>query len=240
MKMTDRKKKVDNELIQQIKVLQSQIEDLQRYIRDQDIASIESVGIKFLLTEFRELGQLWRHTDSRIENAANLYLTICTILVPGIVLFYHFANDPRLFLIGVALAALALFVIGAVLVGRIIESRTIKVEYIYALNLIRGYFAEKDVSIVPYLYFPIEESPNDLNDKQIRSLHPRIYSSAFTHLINIWNGLLFGIAVAAVLWLFISSLSITTIVVVGGGAALICYSLLTLLAKRTFKNVRIH
>lgn len=238
--MANRKKEVDNELIKQIEVLQSQVEDLERQIRDQKITSTESVSVKFLLTEFSELGQFWRHTDSRIENAANMYLTICAILVPGMVLFYRVANDLRLFFIGVTLAALALFVVGVVFTGRIIQTRIIKNEYIYALNLIRGYFAEKDIGIAPYLSLPIKGSFIDLNDKQTRLPHPPFYSTAFIHLINIWNGLLFGISVASVSWLYISSLSITTIMVIGGGVALICYGLLDFLVKRMIKHVKVH
>jgi hypothetical protein len=38
-------------------------------------AAPEDDEATFLLAEFAELGQFWRHTDSRIENGINYYLT---------------------------------------------------------------------------------------------------------------------------------------------------------------------
>src|SRR5436305_1564222 len=56
------------------------------------------LGIKFMLDEFGELGEFWRHADSRMESAINFYLTSGTIVVSAVVVPAQRTDELRVFL----------------------------------------------------------------------------------------------------------------------------------------------
>src|SRR6476660_2408401 len=114
-----------------------------------------SASVDFMLAEFDHLSELWRHTDSRTETAANLYSTTTAVLVPGALLVKHYFSNLRLFLWSTIAVAAVFAVLGAFVSRRISRSHEIKGEYLLAMNLIRKYFVDQDSSLVPYLSFPV-------------------------------------------------------------------------------------
>jgi hypothetical protein len=152
--MTEPRAASPEEILTEIQLLRAEIRDLRNQTTTRNLELTEDLGIKFLLDEFGELGEFWRHADSRVENALNLYLTSGTIVVSAIVLLGQRSGDLDVFLTAAIFVAVALAAAGIVLARRIVGADIIKAEYIYALELIRRFFVDNAAQITPYLVLP--------------------------------------------------------------------------------------
>jgi hypothetical protein len=233
----------DDKVLQQLQALQSQVHDLQRQIAKERESSHTDLSVKFLLAEFNELGQFWRHTDSRLESGLNLYLTASAVIISAIVFFSPRVTDIRLFVIVVVLIALSLFIVGFFLSERIVSSRIIKREYIHALNLIRRFFVDRDAGITPYLFLPFADSPVDTPRSHAEALASLVPAQGgFFFVINVWNGLLLGFSTSACVWLIVPSLPMIVFVAAGILVAAVCAVLLNIaargLARRRVDSIR--
>ncbi|HEC87220.1 MAG TPA: hypothetical protein ENI49_05070 [Thermoplasmatales archaeon] len=233
--MAERKQATNDEVLQQLHVLQTQIHDLQQQIANQNKSSAENLSIKFLLAEFNELGEFWRHTDSRLENSLNLYLTGSAVVVSAIVFLSQQIADVRLLLLVAIFVSLALFIIGVILARRILGTALIKAEYIHALNLIRRFFVDKDAGITPYLFLPFADSPADSSKSSGKTFRPRIPANLLVA-IHVWNGLLLGFSVSVCVWLIVPTLPVTTIIATGVVVAAICIGWLGVTARQEVRK----
>jgi hypothetical protein len=166
--------------------------------------TIETAGshsIQFLLAEFSELGENWKHTDSRIETAINFYITLGAIVLPGLVLLYQAMKDARLFVMASLPVAGALFVAGHFLALRITESDKRKAEYRFAMQLIRRYFVDRDVEIAPYLYMPSSEPLKSEEDRLRLKRIPVHFHRQLVLTVNVLNSFLIGISIVGLVWL---------------------------------------
>ncbi len=185
---------------------------------------IEKAELQFLLTEFQEMGQFWRHTDARIEAAINFYLTIVAVFIPGIFLLYQQVVDLNLFVLMSIPICTALIVVGYFLSRRITSSDILKAKYIFSMNLIRGYFAGNFPHIAKNLHMPIS-FPSD--EKDSNTLKP-IFHRLIVTVSNLINSVQFGLLVSGVAWLlFAKIISLAQIVLVGSSGIMICFVLLT-------------
>jgi hypothetical protein len=172
----------------------------------------ESVSVAFLLAEFSELGEFWRHTDARLESSLNFYLTAIAVLAPATLLLRQSVSDIRSLVALMIPVGIALFVIGILLTWRVTRAILVKAEYVHALNLIRRYFVDNDPHIAKYLFLPVAEP---LGEARIISRHFRVSSQRrLTLIIDVANSLLLGAIVAATLWL-LTTLDLTFIVLIG-------------------------
>jgi hypothetical protein len=185
---------------------------------------IEKAEIQFLLTEFQEMGQFWRHTDARIEAAINFYLTIVAVFIPGIFLLYQQVVDLSLFVLMSIPLCTALIVVGYFLTRRITSSDILKAKYIFSMNLIRGYFVDNFPHIAQNLHMPISLPSNEDNSNRLKP----IFHGLIVTVSNLINSALFGFVVSGIAWLlFAKTLSLAQIILVGSIGILICYILLT-------------
>ena len=221
---------------QQIQALQTQIQDLRQLIEEKSKYQSEGIGSKFLLAEFDNLVEFWRHTDSRVSSALNMYFTISALSVSGAVFFSQQIENTMLFLISVALIAMILFVAGIFLARQIISTAILKIEYVNSLNLIRCFFVEKDPEIANYLLLPLAGSPVGVDESKEKKISPM---RNLLIIIHIWDGMLLGFIVIAGMWLVIPTLSRLIIIAIGIMIALMCIILLRIKAVKRFKEIKI-
>ncbi|MBD3309537.1 hypothetical protein GF348_24370 [candidate division KSB3 bacterium] len=155
--------------------------------------------IQFLLTEFSEMGEFWRHTDSRIETAINFYLTVGAAALPGTVILYEAVADLRLFVIALLPIMGALFIFGFFLVRRITSADIKKAEYLLSLNLVRRYFVDHSPKVARYLYMPLAQ-PSESSDGMTKQVGP-VFHRRIAFVVNTANSVLAGTAFSGLLWL---------------------------------------
>lgn len=166
--------------------------------------SAEEANKNFLLTEFHELCNFWRHTDKRVESSISLYLTISTIITSSsIILFQSQANNQGTFPLSTLLtcSCFLLSIAGFFVSTRIVSASVLKAEYIYSINLIRRFFSETNPDYLPYLYMPIAQvkmNEKDLIEFKFKTSHPNF--SLLPHFINIFSSFTLGISVASLIY----------------------------------------
>lgn len=161
--------------------------------------SHSSSSVDFLLAEYDYLGELWRHTDSRIEASVNMYLTTAAILVPGALLFHQSFSNPRISMIASVLGALVFATMGVFISGRVLRAHQIKAEYINGLNLIRKYFSDNDPVLAPYLLFPVAGAA--VKEQRVREVLRARWLRRFIATVLVGNCILVGFATASMAWL---------------------------------------
>lgn len=172
-----------------MQTLASENEQLRNQIQNSSPDKSESLSEEFLLSDFKETSQFWRHTDSRLENAIRLYLTINTIAVSGSVILVNQNPQAKILISFISVISFIIFCSGTFLSIRIIGVLTGKGEYALSLNRIRAYFAEKEPKIQPYLVLPfsdidIEYGLTNLRNKLKKYTDPLLIS------IRLWSSLM--------------------------------------------------
>jgi len=199
----------------------------------------EKPDIKFLLVEFSEIGQFWRHTDSRIETTINYYITVGAVVLPGVVLLYQAISDTRLFILATLPIIGALIIIGLFLVARVTNSDILKAEYILSLNLIRRYFVDNNLKIAPYLYLPIAEPSTNLEVIR-RQLLPYFHHRIIL-VVNCANSILFGLMVCGFLWLVASQfLSFRILITVAFIISVVSLATLTWFSRKAIRQYEVN
>jgi hypothetical protein len=124
-------------------------------------SSIERDGgdIQFMLAEFGELCQLFRHTDSRLYSSFNFYLTFVAATITVVVLLLGYISDARFYALATLPFQCAVFLIGYFLAQHMFLSEVLKGEYRQGLNLIRRFFVDKYEHLTPYLVLPLAPPP---------------------------------------------------------------------------------
>lgn len=189
-------------------------------------SGFQNDNTEFLLTEFGELGQFWRHTDARIENGINYYLTASAAVTSVIAFGSQQLNDGRLFAGFVILVLGALFVGGDILIRRIVSTALIKAEYAMALNRIRGYFADRDSEMARYLVLPIASSPTEGNEASRQDFKVRM-PGYILRALRLWTGGLLGLAVGILSWIIEPRLHFASLIAIGVAAGAACFGFLT-------------
>lgn len=143
--------------IQDIRQQIDQLEEGLQAAREQNIQT-EKTNQAFLLTEFNEVCNFWRHTDKRVDSTIRLYLTTSTVIVSSSLVLFQYQTGNTAIIpssLLISFSSLAMSISGFFLSTRIIGASVNKSEYAYSINLIRRFFAEKRPEICPYLYMPI-------------------------------------------------------------------------------------
>lgn len=196
----------------------------------------KSLTVEFLLTEYNELGEFWKHTDARIETGINIYLTVCGFAFPGLGLLYQAIQSIQLFVLASIPVAMAIFILGFVLVQRITSADFNKSEYKLGMQIIRRYFADKDPEITPYLYMPIALSVE--SHHEIKKHWSPYFHKNLAFAINSFNSLLAGAVFGCLTWLvFNNSLATISIVLMSFGFSFITFSILNWLYRRKINHL---
>jgi hypothetical protein len=157
------------ELTLLVKALQEQVGELilqqkalEAKVTQEATSGSESAGDKFMLAEFNELGDLWRHTDQRLDKGLAIYLTTTTIAVSVLAIVARqdasqwLPQDIR-WILTIALSLL-LAINGVVYARLIVESQRTKTEYRFAAMRIRRYFVGQDENLRAYTILRIDDS----------------------------------------------------------------------------------
>jgi hypothetical protein len=195
--------------------------------------SFNDISSQFLLAEFHEMGETWRHTDSRIETAINFYLTILAATLPATILLYQVISDFKLFVFSIIPVIGVVYAIGLLLANRIANTSIRKAEYQLAVNLIRRYYVDHDPLLANYVYFPLAQPGTNFEEKakQLRiNLHQLIYV-----IIGI-NSLLTSLAICGLIWLGASGVILTQLMILIG--IVVFFMSVMLLRWRYQKNIK--
>ncbi len=168
-----------------VKTHGSKTQSLQQGLANSPSNTAEQDAKKFLLAEFQHIGELWRHTDSRLESGLNLYVAASTLVVSGLAYISQNVN-PLVFLVAFILVGVSLLAGGIVLGIRVTGTARVKAEYMHALNRIRAYFVENHPQLEYYLVLP---SANKDNLKQQQDKHNKQVSNLL-FVIHTWNSFL--------------------------------------------------
>jgi hypothetical protein len=168
-----------------------------------------SASAEFMLAEYSLLGELWRHTDARIETAVNFYLTTGAILGPATLLVYQAFSEIRLFLVASILVCIALIVMGLLISTRIVRAYQIKRRYAHGLSLIRRYFVDIEPKLEGYIHLPVAGLPE--SNRTRASLLPRLVIA-----VRLINSLALGWILAATTWLLGGSIRAAALGGIGG------------------------
>lgn len=220
----------DPSMLEELRSLKEQLLSINERLLIQT-ESIDKSTTSFLITEFEQLGEFWRQTDSRMEATIDHYLTAVAAVVAGILIFSPRVSNLEPFLGILALVSLVVAGGGYIVSKRTTEARNIKHEYILALNLIRGYFVERDRSIANYLLLPY--------------IDPRAYSDlfgggqgssrrVFDSFLSLLNSLLMGFAGGVGYWLLFPQRNVIVAVVIAVTIATFCTFGFSTLRNRSF------
>lgn len=217
--------------------LSSMKQQLQRLRDEPDKATLDDDSVTFLLAEFSELGQFWRHTDDRIENGINYFLTASAVVSSVLAFASQQITDTRLFAAFVALVTVALFVGGYILMRRIVGTSLNKAEYTLALNLIRRHFADKNPSIEKYLVLPKTKKPTEDRKLVLEDFRVRIPGDVLWA-IRLWVSALLGFIVGTITWLVESHLLLIVLIVMSATVMAACYLILTWATNRQIESFK--
>jgi len=192
-------------------------------------------GVEFLISEYSQLGELWKHTDSRIDTTINFYITICAIVVPGSVLIFQVVKDINIFILTMLPVALIFFAAGIFFTENITLTDVHKSQYVLAQQLIRRYFVDNEPGISKYVYMEMATPSDDLEEKLIQ-LHPYFHKTIILS-VNVINSLLIGIIISSIIWL-LAPTNLYILVLVGLFLALLSISLLTIRYNRKIASFR--
>jgi len=157
--------------------------------------SSNSQSAQFLLAEFNERSQDRRLAESQTEHVLDLYLTVCTILVPGAAALWRFSTVSWLPATAAALVAIALATAGIFLTGRILAADIMAATYSRALCLVRRYFVNSNPEVAKYLRLPVATSLAELDHDETRSLYTRRHFM-LVNVLRVWSSLLWGAGTA--------------------------------------------
>lgn len=165
------------------------------------------IGDQFMLAQFAEMNQDFRHYDQRVETALNIYAAAWALLLAGVITLYSATRDIG-FLFQVAGApAIILCALGLFTVRWVINLTISRDRRRAAANLAQLYFTLRAPKISPHL-IKLGRTPQPLkNTLQESKFSKRDYDVSFpdsmVHFIVVLNALLAGLAVASVSsWLF--------------------------------------
>lgn len=146
--------------------------------------------ISYLLAEFQQLAESWRHTDRRIDSTINYYITIVSLLVPVSILFYRkLINTDLIYIYGISVC-IALIIFGHLVMTRIITTDIRKSEYTLGMKMIRAYFVNMNNDIANYLFFNIAKPTKTELDK-FKKLEPLFHRNLVIPVITV-NSILAG------------------------------------------------
>ena len=199
----------------------------------------------FMLAEFHENVELWRHTDKRIESSINFYLAFSTVLFPGLVLLYKEISNINLFIIAALPIAFALFTSGYLITRRITKTDILKSQYILSINLARSFFAKHEPGIAHYLFNTIAQPTDDYKTK-INQLQPRFHHN-ICYTIYLVNSILLGGTVSGIIWFFfLKTFNLLTLFLVGLLVCISCfitliwYYLIRIKSYKEKQNLLVH
>lgn len=172
-----------------------------------------SLTTQFLLTEFSELAEAWRHTDARIESAINIYLTIAASTFPALGLLYQAFQSLRLFILISIPVLITLFVFGFLFTQRVTSTDIIKAEYILGMKMIRRYFIDHDAEISAYIFLPVASPAKDHQERE-KQKHPSFHKQLI-YAVIVFNSLLVGAIVGSLAWLIFVNIFITSLISFG-------------------------
>lgn len=188
-------KRVTNKmLLKKVEVIGDKLENLADATMP-DMNSInekEDEGINFLMIEFQEISNAWKHIDSRTESSIRLFFTASTILLSAITISITQLKELNI-VFPIVIVSMILLCLGATLImRRIIAAFLLKEEYFKAIKLIRRYFMERNTSIKDYLLLPtlkkseisIDGIKKDLTERANRNI-----VKTFQLMISITSGL---------------------------------------------------
>lgn len=170
-------------------------------------------SIQFLLAEYNSLNDLLKHTNERLTATINLFLTMVTVVISGTVFLTQSSPDLQLLIVLLIPVSLLLATAGTFLSYRMIRTRVLKAEYIYALNLIRTFFVDMDSFIYPYLFLPVENSKSSSLGKRFNQ---RQGFKDYLNFIHLCTGVFAGFPVVAGIWIFYSGFPIWVLILLGG------------------------
>ncbi len=146
-------------------------------------------SIKFLLAEYQHIGDIWKYTDARTENALRLYFTAGAILISAAAILYKQKIEIQ-FLLQIFLFLQLAFMFGSILLlKRITSTFLLKIEYFNSINLIRRYFIDKDSEIENYLLLPCI-SKSEMNQDSLKKYYDKKSRSVIILTFIIWISLL--------------------------------------------------
>lgn len=216
----DQNHQENNRILEELRILNQRMEELQNQLSLQQKteenarSSIDELTTKFLFEEYKILHDAWKHVDSRLGNTLSLYLTISGAIVPAVALIAKDSQNIYLFLTTLSLAALILAISGIFVARRITAAEIVKSEYLYAINLIRGFFVDHDSTIALYLFLPFVEEPTKLTEAK-RNIFRSSTTNRFIIITHLWIGALFGFFISTIFWLIFPSLPLPAVVIIG-------------------------
>lgn len=174
--------------------------------------------LSFLMAEFDQLGEFWRHTDSRIDSAINFYLTTFAIVASGSLLLFQSISDTRAFVAGMIPVGSVLLLMGVFLSSRINSTRHIKHEYTLGLNRIRRFFVDNDPNLAKYTVLPVANIPGEPIPTGRVIRQGTVWR--FLSILHAVNSLIAGGIIFAVLWLTTDLIVAASLLIALGGATL--------------------
>lgn len=193
---------------------------------------LKEVGVQFLLAEFSNLTDLWKHTDSRLESGLNIYLTTNALLISAIAFFSQRVTDTTSFLIIIVFIAVALSVTGIILSTRLLSTAFIKTEYMHARNMIRRYFAERAPDIIPYLYFANKTGMATINKKILLFRTPGTIYTA----LHLWSSFLTSASISVLILLLYTQIQAVILIFICLSLTILFFVLLTLNKRHKIKR----
>ena len=207
-------------LSHQVMTLQNQIQSfaiqnevLRNQLDEKQKTDLDKTSAQFLLSDFSEIGQFWRHTDSRLENAIRIYLTISTVAISGAVLLVSQTQQIERILAISAATAFVLFCAGIFLLRRIITVWVEKSNYSLALNRIRAFFADHSPKIKPYMVLPLADPDSSLRDAM--SQEPNTYNNWLITFVRLSSSLLLSFSTTVYFWLLLPNFHIVLLIAEG-------------------------
>lgn len=207
-------------LSRQVLALQSQIQSfviqnevLQKQLAEKQKTDLDKTSTQFLLSDFSEIGQFWRHTDSRLENAIRIYLTVTTVAISGAVLLVSQTQQIERVLGISAATAFVLFCAGIFLLRRIITVWVEKSNYSLALNRIRAFFADHSPNIKPYVVLPLADQDSSLRDVMLQE--PNTYNNWLITFVRVSSSLLLSFSTTIASWLLLPNIYVSLLIFEG-------------------------
>jgi hypothetical protein len=115
------------------------------------------IGVQFLLADFESIRSFKEQSVLIGDRRIDIFLALTTALTGGLCLLVTAKIDPRLILFLTLCSSGGMFVIGLFTFFQVIDRDISIVNYIHAINCIRGYFSEKYPDIIPYLLLPTDK-----------------------------------------------------------------------------------
>jgi len=192
---------------------------------------------EYLLTEYKVIGEFWRHAEVKIETTINYYLSTLAAFAPATILLYNYVSDLKLFVAITLFMDTFLIGMGYLLVQRTSKTEFHRAEYLLAFQLIRRYFVDKYPTIQPYIYFPVSD-PIQERETAIAQVKPH-WGKRLVFGINVANSILFGWIVSGSIWLALNTqFTHNQLIIIGITIAVCCFLILHIRYSKKIKNVK--